>query len=217
MNHFRFLLLSCFLFLNSCAKELEEKTNELPSQEELTQLMNLLTNGNCEKWAYFKMNTSADYLSGWAMKENNGTVFRESNVICEGRYSAKLCSPQKGVTAFISQTIKVAPGHRIRICHNYLMEQLSGNGAKMYCYFRESRSSNIPNNTLTTFYDDSTLNIIRGGGYGIAKFSDTNGKWENFDYIIRVPAIANYFVFEIHSYAGTVFYVDDCYVVDIDM
>mgnify|MGYP002070249383 CR=1 FL=1 len=66
------------------------------------------------------------------------------------------------------------------------------------------------------FYDKNTLDIIRGGGYGVPGFSDTAGEWKSFDYSIRVPAIANYFVFEIHSYAGTTFYVDDCYVIDLD-
>ena len=87
----------------------------------------------------------------------------------------------------------------------------------MYCYFRKSASSNISNDVLRTFYDEDTLDIIRGGGYGIPRFSDTGGEWKLFDYTIRVPAIANTFVFEIHSYAGTTFYVDDFYVIDLSI
>lgn len=211
MTYFYFLLFSCILLFSSCVKGLEEDADEPLLEEEPTQLMNLLTNGSCEKWA------ATSYLSGWSMVENKESVFQEDEITYEGLYSAKLCSPQKGITAFISQKVHVAPGHRIRICHHYLMKYLSGNGAKMYCYFRESGSTNISNSTLDTFYDDNTLKIIRGGGYGIAQFSDTAGEWQSFDYTIRVPAIANYFVFEIHSYAGTVFYVDDCYVIDIDI
>lgn len=195
-------------------KGIEKEECELPNPEAPTQLMNLLTNGNCEKW---ESSVSGIYLDGWSMRENRKTVFAESEIVYEGAYSAKLCSPQKGITAFISQKIRVAPGHHIRLVHHYLMNRESGNGAKMYCYFRESSSSNIPDDVLATFYDDDTLGIIRGGGYGISGFSETNGEWKSFDYTIRVPAIANYFVFEIHSYAGTTFYVDDCYVLDLDL
>ena len=51
----------------------------------------------------------------------------------------------------------------------------------------------------------------------LSSFPLEYGEWQLFDYTIEVPAIADYFVFEIHSYAGTKMYVDDCWVVDIDM
>jgi len=218
MRYFSFILLSCLTFIySSCVKGIEEDTDEQPIPEEPTQLINLLSNGNCEKWVNH-LGGKEEYLDGWSMRTHQGSVFAEHKFVYEGTASAKLCSPQKGITAFVSQSVCVTPGHRIRIVHHYLMKKESGNGARMYCYFRQGgASTNISNSVLETFYDENTLGIIRGGGYGISGFSDTAGEWESFDYTIRVPAIANYFVFEIHSYAGTTFYVDDCYVMDLDI
>ncbi len=216
--HYCYLILFCCLTLvcSSCVKEIEEDTDEQPPLEEPTQLMNLLTNGNCERWSGGIFG-SKDYLDGWSMRTQQECVFAEREIVYEGTASAKLCSPRTGITALISQPVSVVPGHRIRIVHHYLMDGESGNGARMYCYFRKSASSNISNDVLRTFYDEDTLDIIRGGGYGIPRFSDTGGEWKLFDYTIRVPAIANTFVFEIHSYAGTTFYVDDCYVIDLSI
>ena len=87
----------------------------------------------------------------------------------------------------------------------------------MYCYIGESGSSTISNSVLHTFYDDATMGIIRGGGYGTDGFSDTEGRWQMFDHVFQIPAIARYFTFEIHAYAGTDFYVDDCYIIDTNM
>ena len=157
------------------------------------------------------------YLLGWSLKNNKGSVSCERKVVYEGESSAKLSSPESGITAFISQKVGVSPGHHIRIAFHYRMDYAKGTGARMYCYFRENGSSNISNDVLYTFYDEPTLNVIRGGGYDIDMFSDTKGEWEMFDYTIQVPAIAHYFVFEIHAYVGTDFYVDDCYVIDVDM
>lgn len=217
MNKIHLLLLSCIISFCSCKRGVEvDMDQQEPSieLEEPTQLMNLLKNGNCEEWY---CGGTGDYLMSWSMADNHKTVFQEYEVVCEGKYSAKLCSYKAGITSSISQTVAVTPGHYIRIYCRYLMEQSSGNGARMYCYFREGRSTNIPNRVLYTFYDEKTLNILRGGGYGIDRFSDTSGEWMTFDYLIKVPAIANYFVFEIHSYVGTTFYVDDCYVIDTNM
>lgn len=225
MRHTYLLLFVCLFLCSSCVKEIAEETEgQLPStpsspqeEEELVPFMNLLKNGNCEEWIGIPVFKSGDYLDYWSLKDNKGTVYKEGNTVYEGKYSAKLNSYRTGITSFISQTVRVKPGHRIRISFHYQMSYDSGTGARMYCYFRENRSDNIPNHLLNTFYDKETMQVIRGGGYGIPKFTDTNGTWASFDYTIRVPAIANYFVFEIHSYAGTVFYVDDCYVVDVDM
>lgn len=208
-------LLFCFwvLFGSSCVKEIGEDAEPIPDKP--AQIMNLLVNGNCEKWEG-RFVGQADYLCGWSLRSHQGSVSEEHKIVYEGTASAKLCSPQKGITAFVSQKVPVTPGHRIRIAHHYLMDGESGSGARMYCYFRQNASSNISNSVLATFYDKNTLDIIRGGGYGVPGFSDTAGEWKSFDYSIRVPAIANYFVFEIHSYAGTTFYVDDCYVIDLD-
>ena len=213
------------LLCHSCVKGFEEddtqKVEDSIQEEtgELTQLMNLLTNGNCEKWVWYPSVSSkgGDYLSGWYLKDNEGSVFCENEIVFEGEYSAKLSSPKPGITAFISQKVEVSPGHRIRIVFHYRMDYTNGTGARMYCYFRENGTSNIPNNELYTFYDEATLNIVRGGGYDIEGFSDTAGEWQKFDYIIQMPAKVHYFVFEIHAYAGTDLYIDDCYVIDTDM
>lgn len=222
MRYF-YSLLSAIIFLClSCINEIEDDSSQEEQQgqeEELTQVTNLLENGSCEEWIQFPITLTKEsyYLSGWSLEDNHGTVFQEREIVYEGDYAAKLCSPDTGITAFISQPIYITSGHRLRIAFHYRMDYQSGTGARMYCYFREGGSSNIPNDVLCTFYDDATLDIIRGGGYGINKFDDTNGKWQFFDYTIQAPAIANRFVFEIHSYAGTTFYVDDCYVIDLDM
>ena len=199
------------LLLLSCS-------TENPQDEELgapMQVMNLLRNGNCEEWEIFSGRSY--YLDGWSMKENNGTLFKENKIVYEGKYAAKLCTTRSGITAFISQKVDIHPGHRLRLFFRYYMEYVSGNGARTYCFFRESSSSNIPADVLETFYDDKTLNIIRGGGYGLPRFSSENRVWKTFDYIITAPAIANYFVFEICGYFGTTIYIDDCYVIDLDM
>lgn len=212
------ILFLIFILCNSCEKETVDISNEDNAEKgELTQLMNLLTNGNCEEWVFYAGDKDGDYLDGWSMEDNRNAVHKEQIEVYEGKYSAKLCSPHTGITAFVSQRVDIASGHRLRIAFHYRMDYQSGTGARMYCYFRQGRTSNIPDKVLYTFYDDATLNIIRGGGYGINKFGDTNGEWKMFDYTIQVPAIADCFVFEIHSYAGTVFYVDDCYVIDLDM
>ena len=225
MHYTSLLLIVCLFLCSSCVKEIAEEAEEhrtpLPSspqeEEELVPLMNLLKNGNCEDWIGMPVFKPGNYMNYWSLKDNKGTVYQERDTVYEGKYSAKLYSHQTGITSFISQTINVNPGHHIRINFHYQMSYESGTGARMYCYFRESRSTNIPNHLLKTFYDEETLQIIRGGGYGIPNFTYTNNTWASFDYTIRVPAIAYYFVFEIHSYAGTTFYVDDCYIVDVDM
>ena len=86
--------LYCFIVIllcYSCVKTIDDDTlieDEVPQEElgELTQLMNLLTNGNCEEWAYFPFfsDKGGDYLSGWSLKDNEGSVFCESEVVYEG-------------------------------------------------------------------------------------------------------------------------------------
>lgn len=206
-------ILIAFLFFVSCVGGQDEE-NESLLPEEPTQLMNLLDNGNCEKWL---SDMPEDYLSGWSLKGHKGTVFKESNLVYEGIHSAKLHSYKSGITAFISQKINVNSGHRIRIRFHFFLEEYSGTAPRMYCYFRESGFKNISNAVLMGMYDEKTLDIIRGGGYGLKNFPVCEGEWQLFDYTIQVPAIAHYFVFEIHSYFGAILYIDDCYVVDVDM
>lgn len=226
MNRLSFILLCFLLLASSCVKEVgEDLESSLPTppkeegkDEKPTRLMNLLKNGDCEKWCdRIFISASRDYLDGWSLKENHGSLSQERNIVCEGKYSAKLHSPQTGITAFISQKVKINPGHRIRLYFSYLLEGYSGTPPRMYCYIRENGTHNIANNILREFYDDATLCVIRGGGYGQKSFPVCKGEWQVFDYTIQMPAIAEYFVFEIHSYAGTVLYIDDCYVVDVDL
>lgn len=203
-----------FLLFASCVEGKDEEENESLLPEEPAQVMNLLDNGRCENWL---SDLHGDYLSGWSLKEHNGTVFEESVLVYEGIRSAKLHSYKSGITAFISQKISVSSGHRIRIRFRFFLDKYSGTAPRMYCYFKESRSKNISNSALKEMYDEKTLGIIRGGGYGLKSFPIREGEWQLFDYTIQVPAIAHYFVFEIHSYFGATLYIDDCYVLDIDM
>lgn len=211
-----FLLLFC-LFMVSC-----EQDNGCPEEEpelELSPIMNLLKNGACEEWTGRNlMMGEKNYLSGWSLEEHYGSISQENEIVYEGVSSARMSSPKPGITASISQKVVVSPGHTIRIrFHYYIEESCTGTKPRMYCYFREGGSDNIPNDVLSTFYDDATWGIIRGGGYGLSSFPLEYGEWQLFDYTIQVPAIAHSFVFEIHSYAGTTMYVDDCWVVDLDM
>ncbi|MBR6538896.1 MAG: hypothetical protein IKT76_03445, partial [Bacteroides sp.] len=176
-----------------------------------------LDNGDCEIWNSFVSKSEGDYLSGWSLKNHSGTVYKEALNVYSGEYSAKLLSPRTGITAFISQQINVTPGHRIRIFFRYAIDYASGTGARTYCYFCEGRSNKISYSKLSSFYDPMTLSIIRGGGYGLSKLPSETKEWQTFDHIIQVPAIADNFIFEKRSYAGTTLYVDDCYVIDIDI
>lgn len=210
------IIICIYIFLlAACGTEKLDSFSPDKEQEEPPQVLNLLTNGRCEKWNSFSGGNH--YLDGWSAKDNHNFLFKESKIVYEGKYAAKLCTSQSGITAFISQKVNVSPGHRLRLFFRYFLEHVSGNGARTYCYFREGSNSNISPDVLETFYDAKTLNIIRGGGYGLPRFPPEIGVWKTFDYTITTPAIANYFVFEIRSYFGTTVYIDDCYVIDLDM
>lgn len=210
------VLYFCILFV-SCTNDLEEEKDAVPADSDIRdipdRIMNLLENGDCEKW----YNWESEYLSGWSLRDNHGSVQEECNIVYEGECSAKLSSPKSGITASVSQCVSVSPGHHIRIYFHYYIKNCSGTKPRMYCYFREDSSKNIRNDILSTLYDSNTMMIIRGGGYGEPNFPLNLGEWNLFDYVIQVPAIANCFVFEVHSYIGTTMYIDDCYVVDLDM
>lgn len=208
------LHLIIYLILFSCTTTvIEEESSYLPPKEngDLTQEQNLLINGNCEDWNSFISPNGA--LIHW-FNPGNKNIGKDNNTIYEGRYSARL-SAYKGETAILNQRVEVIPGHRLRICHHYYIEKGKKNGARMYCYFRTTPTNNIPNNELNEIYDKQTLQIIRGGGYGLSYFPLETGQWKTFDYIITIPPTARYFVFEIHSYYETTIYIDDCYVIDL--
>ena len=154
--------------------------------------MNLLKNGACEEWTGKNlMIGEKNYLSGWSLEEHYGSISQENEIVYEGVSSARMSSPKPGITASISQKVVVSPGHTIRIrFHYYIEESCTGTKPRMYCYFREGGSDNIPNDVLSTFYDDATWGIIRGGGYGLSSFPLEYGEWQLFDYTIQVPAIA---------------------------
>lgn len=169
-----FLLVFC-LFMVSC-----EQDKGCPEEEsELVPIMNLLKNGACEEWIGRNLAVGKkDYLSGWSLKEHYGSISQETKIVYEGTSSVRMSSPKTGITASISQKVKVSPGHTLRIrFHYYIEEACTGTKPRMYCYFRENGSSNIPNDVLATFYDDATWGVIRGGGYGLSssRWSTANG------------------------------------------
>ena len=212
----QFTSLCLFLFLiSSCVTEIEEENEANPSVEkrQLKQEQNLLINGNCENWTTIN---KPSLLNGWSLHNYNYT-FLEYNTVYEGKYSVKLSTQFKGKTATLSQRVEVVPGHRIRIAHHYLIEESTGNSARMYCYFQTTLNRNIPNDILKNYFDAKTIKIIRGGGYGMTSFPIETNQWKAFDYSITVPPTAHYFVFEIHSYYGTTIYIDNCFVVDEDV
>ena len=206
-----YILAFCLLFV-SC-----EQSEHSSDRFEWTSVINLLENGNCENWTN-GLTGLYHYLEGWSLRDHHGSIFQEYDKVYEGMYAVRMSSPQTGITASVSQKIKVLSGHNLRIrFHYYIEKTCTGTKPRMHCYFSEEGAGTISDDVLSTFFDEGTWGIIRGGGYGLSYFPLNYGEWELFDYTIQVPAIADYFVFEIHSYAGTTMYVDDCWVVDIGM
>ena len=173
---------------------------------------NLLINGGLENWTLSPYN-----MPNYWLCHNNYNVKRDYKVVCEGRYSAKMQSLEKGSTARIDQVVPVTPNTKIRIRFHYAITQWKDKGARTYCYFRTraAESSTISADGLSYFYDTNTLRIIRGGGYGLTYFPNELNKWLTFDETIEVPPSANYFAFGINSYYGTTIYVDDCWVTNV--
>lgn len=184
-------------------------SEETDEDDNRTEGPNLLTNGGLEKW----MTHYYDMPSGWFC-HNNSNVKKDWKIVCEGKYSARMSSFEKGSTATIDQRVPVIPGGKIRIRFCYYVEQWKANGARTYCYFRTESAEkyNIPNSELNTLYDKATYYIIRGGGYGLSYLPHELRVWRQFDETITVPPTAKYFVFGINSYYGTTLYVDDCSV-----
>jgi hypothetical protein len=127
-------------------------------------------------------------------------------------------SPESGVTARVSQLVRIKPGGKIRIFFKYYVEEWNTNGARTYCYFRTgaTESTSIPIAELRSFYSPDDYYIFRGGGRGIKYLPHELGYWQTFDEVINVPPNANYFEFGINSYFRTVLYVDDCYIVEVN-
>lgn len=179
-----------------------------------TERENLLVNGGLEKWEIFPI--SYDIPSGWGIF-NNANVKKNTKVVYEGYYSAKMESRESGKTAKVEQAVKVTPGHKIRIRFRYRFEKWKANGARTYCYFRTdaTEDSNISADVLREFYGKDGYYIVRGGGYGKTYLSHDLDKWQTFDETILVPPTTEYFVFEVNSNYGTTIYVDDCWVMDV--
>ena len=173
---------------------------------------NLLINGGLENWTLSPYN-----MPNYWLCHNNYNVKRDYKVVCEGRYSAKMQSLEKGSTARIDQVVPVTPNRKIRIRFHYAITQWKDKGARTFCYFRtrSAESSTISAEALNYFYDTYTLRIIRGGGYGLTYFPHELNKWLTFDETIEVPPSANYFAFGINSYYGTTIYVADCWVTNV--
>ena len=126
-------------------------------------------------------------------------------------------SLETGSTARVDQRVPVTPGSRIRIRFSYYVEQWKSKGARTYCYFRTraAEASNISAEDLKDFYGQEAYYIIRGGGYGLTYLPHDLNVWQTFDETIEVPPTANYFVFGVNSYHGTIIYVDECYVIEV--
>lgn len=176
---------------------------------------NLLLNNGVEKWNM----DFCEYPDKWLLPHGYcNKVTRNKNIVYEGLYSAKMKALESGVTARISQLVKITPGCKIRIRFNYYVEQWKTNGARTYCYFRTGTAENtsISIGDLRKIYSNDEYYIFRGGGYGKAYLPHTLNTWLVFDETITVPPDANYFEFGINSYFGTIVYVDDCYVINVD-
>ena len=174
---------------------------------------NLLANGGLEEWLWITY--PLDMPKGWVL-HNNDNVKKEHSIVCEGNYSAKMQSQEKGSTARIDQRIAVSPGQKIRIRFSYYVEKWKSKGARTYCYFRTDAAEkyNIPVDELQAFYGKEQYYIIRGGGYGKTYLPHDLNVWQTFEETVEVPPTAHYFVFGVNSYYGTTIYVDDCWVTD---
>ena len=174
---------------------------------------NLLKNGGLERWQTFPFLQATD----WLLFNNDVNVKKNHTIVYEGKYSAKMQSPEKGNTARIDQLISVYPGQKIRIRFKYYIEQWKSNGARIYCYFRTKQAEKYTMSIeeLKNFYDEDTYHILRGGGYGLAYLPHKLNVWLQFDETIEVPPAAYYFEFGVNSYYGTTIYVDDCHITDI--
>ena len=176
--------------------------------------LNLLVNGGLEDW--IPLTYPIDIPKGWFC-HNNINVKKNHDIYCDGYYSARMKSTEKGSTARIDQRIAVYPGQRIRIRFCYYVEQWKTKGARTYCYFRTDAAEqyNISADDLIAYYGKPTCYIIRGGGYNQTYLPHELYVWHVFDEVIEVPPTAYYFVFGVNSYYGTTIYVDDCWVIDV--
>ena len=193
-------------------KPIQEEANS-DQIRSVSEENNLLENGNLEQWI---MLATYDTPSGW-LSHNNPNVKKNTTIVYEGNFSARMKSTESGSTARLDQRIAVTPTNTIRIRFHYYIEQWKAKGARTYCYFRTDAAEkyNIPTDSLYAFYDKNDYHIIRGGGYGKTYLADSLGVWLTFDETIQVPPTANYFVFGINSYYGTSLYIDDCSISDI--
>lgn len=186
-------------------------TDSMPNDIDSISGENLLLNNGVEKWEM----DFCEYPEKWLLPHGYcNKVTRNNSIVFEGKYSAKMKSPESGVTARIAQLIKVTPGCKIRIRFNYYVVQWKTNDARTYCYFRtgHQESTNISIADLRSIYSNDEYYIFRGGGYGKTYLPHTTNTWLVFDETITVPQNANYFEFGINSYYGTTIYVDNCYV-----
>lgn len=212
-----FLVVGCTVDENDVTTEqsgITQSTDSLPTIDSIVG-ENLLLNGNVEEWNTITCEYPKDWLvpNGYCNK-----VKRNWNIVFNGRYSAKMKALESGVTARVSQLVRLNPGGKIRISFKYYVEEWKTNGARTYCYFQTgaAESTSIPIAELRSFYSSDDYYILRGGGRGINYLPHALGRWQTFDEVINVPPNANYFEFGINSYFGTVLYVDDCYIVEIN-
>lgn len=186
-------------------------TDSLPNGIDSIAGENLLLNSGVEDWEMFLY----EYPRKWLPPHGECNKVKRNNIfVFEGQYSAKMKSPESGVTARLAQLVKVTPGCKIRICFNYYVEQWKSNGARTYCYFRTGpqEATSISIADLRSIYSNDEYYIFRGGGYGKAYLPHTADTWLVFDETITIPDNANYFEFGINSYYGTTIYVDNCHI-----
>lgn len=186
-------------------------TDSMPNDIDNISGENLILNNGVEKWEM----DLCEYPENWLLPHGYcNKVTRNNSIVFEGKYSAKMKSPESGVTARIAQLIKVTPGCKIRIRFNYYVEKWKSNGARTYCYFRTGPQGSVSISIagLRSIYSNDEYYVFRGGGYGKAYLPHTENTWLVFDETLTVPQDATHFEFGINSYYGTTIYVDECYI-----
>jgi len=147
---------------------------------------NLIINPGFESWS--KVNKPA----GWTHIEN---CLKDSSVFNSGKYA---CMHTGGTTATsdLGQTVTVSPGKKYTLSFYYRTAVTSsGNGARIWCYWKNSEGNSIS--------DPTTDDILRPSKY------IKSDSWQLFSISITSPAEAVAFYLEVRTYSGSKVYWDD--------
>jgi hypothetical protein len=147
---------------------------------------NLVVNPGFEIWE----NTIRP--SGWTTVQNclkDSVCFRTGNYSCQH-------SGGTSTTKYLGQTLSVVSGKQYNFSFFYKTENTgTGNGCRIWCYWKDSGGNNIP--------DPTTDDILRPSKY---MKSDS---WQPFSIITTAPPLAVAFYLEVRAYSNSIVFWDD--------